>query len=153
MIVIAFSAAAVLLGAASVNADTPPAPPDAAAVRIAQITISRRSVIRVTPAPSSPLQRLPPAKLWKEKDAPECIPTSALAGLMISKPDSIDLLLHSGQLVRAKLEKGCPSIDFYSGFYMKPTKDGRICEDRDTIHSRTGGACEIDKFKALTRPK
>ncbi|MEQ1547886.1 MAG: hypothetical protein ABL918_04470 [Chakrabartia sp.] len=153
MLVFVFSAAALMIGELRSSANLPSPPPANATSQFAQVTITRRSVIRVTPALSAPIRRLPPANLWKEKDAPDCIPTSALAGLMISKPDSIDLLLHSGQLVRAKLEKGCPSIDFYSGFYMKPTKDGRICEDRDTIHSRTGGACEIDKFKTLTPPK
>ena len=77
----------------------------------------------------------------------------ALAGALVSSPDSIDLLLRGGVRVRAKLQKSCPSIDFYSGFYVKATKDGRICEDRDMIHARTGGECQIENFRTLVQAK
>ena len=63
------------------------------------------------------------------------------------------MVMRGGRVIRARLEKGCPSIDFYSGFYLKPTKDGQLCQDRDTIHSRTGGACEIEKFRTLLPPR
>jgi hypothetical protein len=52
-----------------------------------------------------------------------------------------------------KLEKSCQAIDFYSGFYVKATKDGQVCEDRDSIHSRSGGECAIGKFKTLVPAK
>ncbi len=121
-------------------------------VNLAQIQIERRTIVRIAPAVPKAKQ-LPSVKLWKEKDGPKCVAMSALAGLMISKPDSIDLVLRGGQILRARLEKGCPSIDFYSGFYIAPTRDGSICRKRDTIHSRTGGACAIEKFKTLLPPK
>ena len=41
------------------------------------------------------------------------------------------------------------ALDFYAGFYMKGNKDGRLCEDRDEIHARTGARCEVDKFKRM----
>jgi hypothetical protein len=72
---------------------------------------------------------------------------------MINKMDAVDILLHGGAFIRARLEKGCASTEFYSGFYITPASDGRLCEDRDVIRSRTGGACEIKKFKSLTPPK
>jgi hypothetical protein len=155
MILLSLSAVALIAGGPLDSAGPTAKPANNPPILLAQITISRRTVIRVIPAQAATAQspRLPPFKEWKEKDAPKCVTTSSLAGLMISKPDSIDLLLRGGQVMRAKLEKGCSSVDFYSGFYFQPTKDGRICQDRDTIHSRTGGACEIDKFKSLTPPK
>ncbi len=119
---------------------------------LAQVIIERRSVIRITPHVEQPRIR-PNFREWREKSAPKCFPLGAFAGIIISKPDSIDMVLRGGQLIRAKLEKGCPSIDFYSGFYVRPTADGRLCEDRDTIHSRTGGACEIDRFRVLAPPR
>lgn len=116
-----------------------------APVVVAQIQIEQRAIIRVRPVAPPPAQTI----RWNEKKGPKCVDRSALAGALVSSPDSIDLLLRGGFRLRAKLQKSCPSIDFYSGFYVKPTKDGRICEDRDLIHSRTGGECEIDNFKLL----
>lgn len=123
-----------------------------AAVQYAQLVIQRRTIIRVPPVYVT-TPRPTTAVVWKEKNAAKCVSMSALAGLAITRPDAVDLVLRGGQRVRAKLEKSCPSVDFYSGFYVKPHKDGRICEDRDTIHSRTGGACVIDKFKSLVAVK
>jgi hypothetical protein len=142
----------VTLSVASADNAQPPAsqntPP--AEVRLAQIIIERQTFIRITPA--RPPQVVPLDQL-REHGGPKCITASAMAGVMIRKPDSIDLLLRGGQMMRAKLEKGCPSVDFYSGFYMKPSRDGQICRGRDMIHSRTGGSCEIDKFKVLRPAK
>lgn len=119
---------------------------------LAQVIIERRTFIRISPHHERARTR-ETFRDWKEKSAPKCVSMVALGGIAISRPDSIDLVLRGGQLVRARLEKGCPSIDFYSGFYLEPTRDGRLCEDRDTIHSRTGGACVIDKFHLLVPPK
>lgn len=115
----------------------------------AQITITRKTVVSVRPVPSTiPVRPI----VWKEHNGPKCVDASQLVGLAIRQRDAIDLVLRGGIQIRAKLEKGCGSADFYSGFYMKRTKDGRICEDRDLLHSRTGGSCEIDRFRSL-RPE
>lgn len=120
-------------------------------IDLAQVIIQRRTIIRIPAVLATPPRQVP--IVWKEKNAAKCVNMSLLAGLAITRPDSIDLVLRGGQRIRARLEKSCPSVDFYSGFYVKPHKDGRICEDRDTIHSRTGGACEIEKFKQLVPAK
>lgn len=112
----------------------------------AQISISRQTVVRI--APLAP-QRPRPIRL-RESGGPKCVNASALAGLAIREKDAIDLVLRGGMQLRAKLEKGCPSVDFYSGFYLKKSADGRICADRDLLHSRAGGTCEIDRFRTLT---
>jgi hypothetical protein len=148
-VILAFAA---LAGSSTVS---PPGGNDTntpAAVEFAQLVIERRTVIRISPAPPEALS-LPKSIKWKEKKAPKCISTNLLVGSMISKRDAVDLYLRGGQLMRAQLEKGCASIDFYSGFYLKPSPDGRICQDRDKIHSRTGDACQIEKFKTLVPAK
>ncbi len=114
--------------------------------RYAQITIRERVIIRVPTRPSAPPAK--PAK-WKEKKAPRCVSLNALAGAAVTANDSVDLILRGGTRLRARLDRNCPALDFYSGFYIKPTRDGRICADRDTIHARSGGQCEINSFKAL----
>ncbi len=122
-------------------------------VLLAQVQIEQRTVVRVR-AVAQPVVVGPPEKIrWDEKKGPKCVQMNALAGALVSSPTSIDLIMRGGLRMRAKLEKSCPSIDFYSGFYVRPSKDGRICEDRDLIHSRTGGECEIDTFRTLVPAK
>ncbi|NNM76633.1 hypothetical protein HJG53_06940 [Sphingomonas sp. ID1715] len=106
------------------------------------MTIRQQLIIRVParPQPVQPMQ-------WREKGGPKCIPAGALAGAQISR-EGVDLLLKGGARVRAKLDR-CPPLDYYSGFYIRPGLDGRVCQDRDTIRVRSGGSCEIDAFKTL----
>jgi hypothetical protein len=149
MILFAYAA---LLGPASAGAQSLPLPVMSGEVTImAQILVQRSSIVRVPPA--APPPRLPQAVRWKEKGAPNCIKWSSLAAAMVSSPTTIDLIVRGGTRYRVKLEKSCQAIDFYSGFYVKATKDGRVCEDRDSIHSRSGGECLIDKFKTLVPDK
>ena len=109
---------------------------------LAQLSIRQQVIIRV---PARPPTRDPTR--WKERNGPKCIPAAALAGALISS-QGVDLLLRGGRRVRAKLSR-CPPLDYYSGFYVRPGVDGRICEDRDSIRVRSGGACEIDRFRSL----
>lgn len=121
-------------------------------LEMAQLTIRQRIVIRVPAAPvtaQQPLQRL----RWKEKSGPKCIPMNALAAAAIFKADAVDLVLRGGKRLRALLDRECPALDFYRGFYMTPTEDGKICAGRDMIRSRMGGQCSIEKFKTLELDK
>ena len=86
---------------------------------------------------------------WKEKRGPRCIDAKAIASATLAGPKSVDLVLKDRSRVRARLEKSCPALDFYDGFYISRNSDGRICADRDTIRSRIGGQCEIDRFRGL----
>ncbi len=142
----------LVLTAAALPLAAPSVRPQTDGTDYAQVIIERRTFIRITPHHERARTR-DTFRDWKEKKAANCVPMVALGGISISRPDSIDLVLRGGQLIRARLEKGCSSIDFYSGFYLQPTRDGQLCEDRDTIHSRTGGACVIDKFHTLVPPK
>ena len=115
---------------------------DGEPVMLAQLSIRQQLIIRV-PARQPP----PDRKEWREKNGPQCIAVGSLAGALISR-QGVDLLLKGGRRVRAKLGN-CPPLDYYSGFYIRPGLDGRVCEDRDTIRVRSGGSCEIDVFKTL----
>lgn len=119
-----------------------------AGVEFAQLSIQQRIFIRIFPKRQPPTA-LPVRPHWKEKRGPKCIPTTGLGGFAITTPDSIDLFLKGGGRYRAHLEADCPSIAFYSGFYIRPTPDGQICVGRDPIHSRAGGQCEITKIRTL----
>jgi hypothetical protein len=149
------SLAALMLagaGAAVQPSDAEPLP-----LRYAQITVRERVIIRVPTRPPPPPANVraqkrvnPPKRVkWREKNAPDCIQTSLLAAASVTAHDHIDLFLRGGARMRIKLDRSCPALDFYSGFYLKPTKDGRICADRDFVRTRSGGQCEIVAFKRL----
>jgi hypothetical protein len=111
----------------------------------AQLLVRERVTVRIPMRQS----RGPLADLWRERKADRCIALDQIGGAAIARQNSVDFILRGGRRVRAKLENSCPSLDFYSGFYLRPTADGRICADRDSIHSRAGGECTIDRFRQL----
>ena len=127
---------------------------DAAAdggVELAQLSIQQRVVIRVPRMPAPQSKAPPPPTAFVERKGPKCVPVQTLAGAAITRSDSVDLVLSGGQMLRAHLEDDCPALDFYSGFYLKPARDGKVCADRDSVRSRSGGQCRIDKFTTLKR--
>ena len=113
-------------------------------VALAQFVIQQRIVVRVQRAP------LPVKQIrWVEKKGPKCIQLNTLAGALIVEPDAVDLVQEGGERVRARLDDDCPALDFYAGFYLKPTRDGRICAERDAVRSRSGRQCDIARFRKL----
>ena len=141
---------ALLAAATSLVASAPPPPDDAAlpgeAVELAQLMIRQRIIVRIPAQPPMPVPR--PVRL-KEKHGPRCLAMASLGGAAITQPDSVDLYLRGGAMIRARLDDACPALDYYSGFYVSPTKDGMICADRDLIRTRSGGQCGIERFRTL----
>lgn len=152
----------ILLALAALAASLPGVPALAGGARdgmegveIAQMTITQSVVIRVparrsrhyAEAPPAPATPIPPA--FREKKGPKCIDADLIAGAAITTPASVDVILKGGQRLRAQLEDACPALDYYSGFYVHPGADGKICADRDSIRTRSGGDCQIDRFRLL----
>lgn len=121
--------------------------------RVAQLTIRERIVIRIPRLP--PATRRSPASVteWDEKKAPKCVPADRLASATISPKGDVDLIVTDGRRLRAKLDDDCPSLNFYGGFYLKRTRDGMICARRDALRTRSGGRCEISRFRTLVEKK
>ena len=164
------TSAVLILAAAAAPVDVgglPPTPPAIVALPSPapppapywQMVIEQQLIIRV-PARRSPLTNFtapppPPSRgrtmpiEWKEKKAPKCVAMRDIMGMQAVQRDSIDLITRQNERLRAQLNRGCRALDFYAGFYMKGNKDGRLCEDRDEIHARTGARCEVDKFKRM----
>jgi len=129
---------AIGVAAAPRTADTPP-------LQFAQVIIRERVIVRV---PTRPM-RDPPAMRWKEKAGPKCMPLQGIAGAALIDSETVDFIVQGGPRLRAKLESSCPALDYYNGFYLRPGDDGMICADRDAIHARSGGECEITRFRKL----
>jgi len=119
-------------------------------VTVAQLHITRSFVIRIPGWRRTPVATPAPGTQFTEHKGPRCIDAATIGGAAVSAPDSVDFMLKGGQRVRARLEDQCPALDYYSGFYVVPPPDGKICADRDAIHTRSGADCQIDKFRALT---
>jgi len=112
---------------------------------MAQVIIRERVIVRV-PTRVVPERR---AMRWKEKSGPKCMPLQGIAGATLLDSRTVDFILQGGLRLRAELESSCPALDYYNGFYLKPGDDGLICADRDAIHARSGGECEITRFRKL----
>ncbi len=111
--------------------------------QVRMMTVQQQIILRVTVRPNPRLQLR-----WEEEKGPKCLPAAAIAGAMMSSPDSIDILLRNRQRMRAKLDDDCDGLDFYGTLYLT-TNDGKFCAKRDDIHSRMGGTCRIQKFRTL----
>jgi hypothetical protein len=153
----------VLLMAASATASMPRAVEAQRfdSIQLAQVTIEQRVIIRIpTIAPNAPrLQRgaltspLPPEPPQnvelKEVKGPKCIKLDSLRGAILNSRTGVTMLNDRDEAFRTHFGKSCRPADFYSGFYVQPTKDGSICAGRDTLHARNGSTCDIQKFTKL----
>lgn len=112
--------------------------------QITTMTFHERIIVRV------PRLGKPPRLVeWKEKRGPRCINANDLAGALFAASDTVDLVLKGNHRVRAMLGNACEALDFYSGFYLKPSADGKVCAGRDVIRARSGVSCPIGDFRAL----
>lgn len=124
-------------------------------VEWAQLSIERRVIIRVPMArKGAPPSRIAPspADQWEEKKGPRCIALRSIRGASIVARNGVDLILADQHRYRARLERGCDSTGFYSGFYVEPDDDGSLCSGRDELQARSGASCAIDSFRRLIAP-
>ena len=124
-------------------------------IKYAQVRIQKRVIIRV------PRRRQPQSRQasnirskvvpqqYAQKKIGKCLPMNNILGVQMFGDRELDLITRDRKRIRARLEKKCQARSFYSGFYMEKSRDGKICADRDLLHSRTGSKCEIDRFREL----
>jgi len=139
--------------------------PDAAAkrragaeapVQLAQVTIEQRVIIRIPTMregqasvmrEGAPLP--PPEVRLKEVKGPKCLQLNRLRGAVINPASGVTMVTLLREQFRAHFSRSCRPAEFYAGFYIEPNKDGALCARRDTLHSRNGSTCEIEKFSRL----
>lgn len=120
-----------------------------------QVRIEQRMTIRIAPRTLPPranlLMDLPDRAVgprFAERKMGKCVPISGIAGVQVSG-GSLILFLRDQRMVSASLERACRARDFYSGFYLERSEDGRLCVDRDTLLSRNGANCRLTRFRQL----
>lgn len=121
-------------------------------VQVAQVTVRERVIIRLprmAPAQSMARAAVPAPVRYREKKGPKCVDVADMGGAMIVEPGAVDLVMEGGKRLRARLDDDCGPMDFYSGFYLRPAADGRVCAKRDVIRMRSGASCEIATFRTL----
>ena len=143
------AAAALLLLVSTGDGDAQVRPPDDGRGVIFQQQI----IIRVSPVrPGSRVGNLRQNVVWEEQSGPRCIPVRQILGAAQIGQESVDLILRDATRIRAHLERRCLAMDYYLGVYVRPNRDGMICADRDELRARSGGSCEIERFRIL-RPR
>ena len=127
-------------------AQTAPPPPRAETVTVRHQQI----IIRLSRGPRTIATAGASLIQWRESRGPRCVSARRLIGATSLRPDSVDLIMRDNSRVRARLQRRCPALDYYRGFYINATEDGQICAERDSIRSRAGGECQIEGFSALS---
>ena len=142
---------ALLIAALALTPAIVAPPPPGMAVRmagieLAQLSFHSRMVIRVETAR---ITAVPLRQASREKKGPKCLSMADIAGAAIVAPGSVDLVMRGGARLRARFASTCPALDYYSGFYIAPPGDARICAGRDVVRDRAGGECAINRFRRL----
>ena len=121
-----------------------------------QVRIEQRMTIRITPR--SPAVRpnfftgLPRQAIGAqlvERRIGKCVQMSGISGVQADGGDRLILFMSDRRVVSAQLERACRARDFYSGFYLARSQDGKLCVDRDTLQSRSGANCRLTRIRQL----
>lgn len=123
---------------------------------VQQVRIEQRVVIRITPQPSAARQNLlaeSPQRAsttrFEERAKEKCLALGDIAGVQTGSGNRLVLFLRDRRLISVALEKSCRARDFYSGFYVEKSKDGKLCVSRDKLQSRTGASCAVEVMRQL----
>ncbi len=129
-------------------------------LRVGQIRIEQRVIVRIAPQRSasrqSLLAQLPQRAVntrYEERKADKCLAVERIAGVQTGSGSRLLLFLQDSKIMTLNLEKACRARDFYSGFYVERASDGKLCVDRDKLQSRNGVRCEIESMKHLVALK
>jgi hypothetical protein len=121
-----------------------------------QVRIEQQITIRVTPRSSSArrnmLMDMPGraiAPRFVERKMGKCVDVSDIAGVQPDGGNRLLLFMRDQRIIGAQLDRSCRARDFYSGFYLSRSRDGRLCIDRDTLLSRSGASCTLSKMSRL----
>lgn len=120
-----------------------------------QVRIEQTIVLRISPRPAAQADpriqadRAAQPSRVEERKIGSCIPAQGIAAVGTGQDDRLILFMRDNRVISAALEKSCNARDFYSGFYLERSGDGRLCVKRDKLHSRAGAKCELRQIRQL----
>ncbi|WP_404480737.1 hypothetical protein [Novosphingobium sp. BL-52-GroH] len=121
-----------------------------------QIRIEQRMTIRITPRATMPLPDMlvgmpggDGVPQLTERKIGKCLSIAGIASVRPDRANRLLLFMRDRRVVSAELDRSCRARDFYSGFLLEPSEDGRICVDRDTLLSRNGMNCKLTRIREL----
>jgi hypothetical protein len=123
-----------------------------------QVRIEQHMTIRIAPlsrpvtAPPRFMFDMPEREMSQrfiERNIGRCLPVGSISGVQPDRGSRLILFLRDRRMISAVLERACRARDFYSGFYVERTADGRLCVDRDTLQSRTGANCKLTRIRQI----
>ena len=119
-------------------------------MQLAQLVVRKQVIVRsIRVRPSRPGEAKGKPISWREGKRLDCLRVGSIAGATLLGQDSVDFILRDRTRIRARLNSACPALDYYHGFYLTPGPDGMICADRDSVRSRIGRQCGIERFRKL----
>lgn len=122
-----------------------------------QVRIEQRMTIRITPRAAVPM---PPDMFvgmpsgdgipqFSERKIGNCLSMAGIASVRPDRANRLLLFMRDRRVVSAELDRSCRARDFYSGFLLERSDDGRLCVDRDTLLSRSGMNCKLTRIREL----
>lgn len=131
-----------------------PAPQAMAQVRIEQriiIRVPRQSLSRssLLPMPTPRQAPLPEPPRFERRKIGKCLAMRDVTGVRVVNNEMLVLFMRDQRMIEAQLERTCSAREFYQGFYMERSGDGRLCVDRDLLQARSGSKCEVERLRQL----
>ena len=122
-----------------------------------QVRIEQRMIIRITPRAAVPMPDMfvgmpggdGGIPQFTERKIGNCLSIAGIASVRPDRANRLLLFMRDRRLVSAELDRSCRARDFYSGFLLERSDDGRICVDRDTLLSRSGMNCKLTRIREL----
>lgn len=127
---------------------------------VAQVRIEQRIIIRVPRQsfsrssllpPPPPPRRVPKPEMpkFERRKVGKCLAMRDVTGVRVINDDMLVLFMRDQRMIEAELERSCSAREFYQGFYMERSGDGRLCVERDLLQARSGSKCEVNKLRQL----
>ena len=120
-----------------------------------QVRIEQRVILRVSPRPGAARQNLAATLPTRgrtrlaERSFGECLAVGDIAAVQAQQGQRLLLYLRDRRLIAADLEKACSAQNYYSGFYLERSDDGRLCVDRDRLQARNGTKCSVSSLRQI----
>ncbi len=121
-----------------------------------QVRVERRVIIRIAPSDEATrttlMAELPRRNMqanFEEVPHTDCVQVESILGVRPTHDNRLLLFTRDRAILTATLERKCAARDFYSGFYIERSDDGRLCADRDRLQSRAGSSCAVEGFSRL----